>query len=701
MPTYYMDYVNGNDSADGSTFSTAGLPTVGPWKTMTNGATAARIAPGDVIRIAKSPAPYSIGNATWTNLSKTVTLDTAQTATIENCETHTAWTKNPTGDITLSTIGVGDTAKQGSACVKFLLDSSPQLSKMQAYYDLYSHDSTVHDLHAYQKISFWIYNSSAILANRWAITLCTDISGLVVDKTYKIPPIPSTTQWVPLTLTSEQGGNISASIKSIAISTGSAASSPSSYIYLDNIIACTANGLSLQSLISKNSAEQGGSEGWYGVQSIDGTNILLDNYTNTKANGGRGYWGTTGYITTYARETIKTSMAAVSGIAANTVTDSGSLALGNIEFQGGYDVVTGNQTGETFFDGLNGYGYGISISSINYITLNYFNLIRYYDGIYYINSSNITIINASNINNNTDRGIYLSNGNNNTIENISNINNNSEGLYLLNSNNSIITNIDNANNNTGNYGIILSNNNNNTIKNIKNINNNKSYGIYFGNSNNNTIITIENINNNTGYGIYFINSNNNIIENIATTGNGIYSIAAYGGGWNYITNAIVSEITKVYCDTSYGEQRVYINNLSGLSYIGAVWGSIIGQPATAGGTGKEWVLNITNSFRNSLYPLKLKIAEFAVVSGIQTTITCYFKKSHATDIAGKLVIPAQYGAQLTDIETVCPNDTNRNNLSVQFTPSVTGVYRVEAWAYWLANAADENVIVDDISITQA
>jgi hypothetical protein len=38
------------------------------WKTITSGATAARIAPGDIIRIAKSPAPSSIGNATWTNV---------------------------------------------------------------------------------------------------------------------------------------------------------------------------------------------------------------------------------------------------------------------------------------------------------------------------------------------------------------------------------------------------------------------------------------------------------------------------------------------------------------------------------------------------------------------------------------------------------------------------------------------------------
>jgi len=45
--------------------------------------TAARIAPGDTIKVAKSPDPTSIGNATWNNLSKTVTLAAALTANVE------------------------------------------------------------------------------------------------------------------------------------------------------------------------------------------------------------------------------------------------------------------------------------------------------------------------------------------------------------------------------------------------------------------------------------------------------------------------------------------------------------------------------------------------------------------------------------------------------------------------------------------
>ena len=59
MPTYYIDFEGGNDANAGTSFATR-------WKTITSGATAARIAPGDEIRVMASPDPTSIGSATWT-----------------------------------------------------------------------------------------------------------------------------------------------------------------------------------------------------------------------------------------------------------------------------------------------------------------------------------------------------------------------------------------------------------------------------------------------------------------------------------------------------------------------------------------------------------------------------------------------------------------------------------------------------------
>ena len=61
MAILYLDYEGGNDANDGSSFALR-------VKTMTLGATAARIAPGDTIRVMGSPAATSLGiNGTWTD----------------------------------------------------------------------------------------------------------------------------------------------------------------------------------------------------------------------------------------------------------------------------------------------------------------------------------------------------------------------------------------------------------------------------------------------------------------------------------------------------------------------------------------------------------------------------------------------------------------------------------------------------------
>lgn len=60
MSTFYCDLESGNDANDGTTFANR-------WLTLTNGATAARIAPADTIRIKASPDPTSLGSALWTN----------------------------------------------------------------------------------------------------------------------------------------------------------------------------------------------------------------------------------------------------------------------------------------------------------------------------------------------------------------------------------------------------------------------------------------------------------------------------------------------------------------------------------------------------------------------------------------------------------------------------------------------------------
>lgn len=69
MATFYLDPEGGNDANDGTSFANR-------WKTITNGATAARIAPGDTVKIKGSPNPTSLGiTAKWTSGRRASTVN--------------------------------------------------------------------------------------------------------------------------------------------------------------------------------------------------------------------------------------------------------------------------------------------------------------------------------------------------------------------------------------------------------------------------------------------------------------------------------------------------------------------------------------------------------------------------------------------------------------------------------------------------
>jgi hypothetical protein len=687
ISTFYIDYVNGLDSYAGDSF-VAGHP----WKTFTLGATAARIAPGDIIHIAKSPAPTSIGNGTWTHLSKTVTLATSQNLTVSLCEN--IWTN--ANDGTSSLVAVATDAKEGSYCTKVLMDSATQANKLQAYWATGTiAKETIDD---YQKISFWFKNNAAVAdATTWYIALCSDVAGADVLDIFVIPAIPSTARWIPLTIARTGGTNLgnngATDVKSIALYSGATAPTNSCNVLLDDFIACTTDGLNLQSLISKNSAERGGSEGWYGIQSINGVTVLLDTETNTKANAGRGY-STTGTtpetVPTYKRETTKTDLS-TANTTVQQVMDSGSLAVGNIQFQGGYNTSNDTPDGETFFDGLSGSGTGIVLTTKQYITLNYLNVVRYYTGIYFNGSSNNTITNLNNANNNQVYGIQLvgTAGINNTITLLGNANNNGTSgvYYYTSSSNNIIYTLSNANNN-GYYGVN-----------------------YSGTTNNNLITLLSNTNNNGSYGVYYdTTSKNNIIRSLSTTGNttgGVYYDATSAP--NYLNNALIVEGTEIsFTPADYSNLRVYSNNHDQDTTKNFIYtdGGLISSVATdrVGGTGIMWKLAVTSNTRTSSYPLKLSIAKIACVADKLVTVKAYMKITSTTDILGALVCP---GGQLSGMTVAdykvntSAADTNWHELTITFTPSEIGVVEIEAWAWWVAGTADESIYVEDMTITQA
>ncbi len=279
MTTYYVDLENGSDGANGLSFANRKL-------TIDN--VAALMSPGDTCQIMASPTPTSLGQSVqWTDLSATLTLTTAVTATISLCET--SWTLANT-----ATVSTTATCKEGSAAATVTLPASPAINTLYAYFAT----GTI-DLSGYKQVTFWIKNSGAVVANNLALKLCTDTAGATPVNTIAIPAIPSVNQFVAITV--DTGGALDSSIKSIALYTGSSVTGiGSKVITLDCILAAkdstSADSLTLSSLIGKNSA----GEYWWPIASIVGTTVTLDNDVNATPSQYRGYCGATASVTTWA-----------------------------------------------------------------------------------------------------------------------------------------------------------------------------------------------------------------------------------------------------------------------------------------------------------------------------------------------------------------------------------------------------------------
>jgi len=398
------------------------------------------------------------------------------------------------------------------------------------------------------------------------------------------------------------------------------------------------------------------------------------------------------------------------------VTDTGEAASGTTQVQvvnssgnssaflyisGGWELSTETQTGQTWFRQMHGTfnnrnGYGLYMTGKSYTNLDKLNFLRYNYGIYYYNNSNNNTITSATCNSNGTGIYHYNNSNNNTITSAT-CNSNGTGIYYYTScnNNTIAS----ATCNSNGTGIYYYTGNNNTITSAT-CNSNTTGISYSGSSNNNTIASATC--NSNGYGIYYSGSSNNTIYALSTTGNttaGIYS----DNSNNICHSATIAESKKVATGTAYySDTRQYINNLGGYSYVYSNYATANSQNASAGGTGKEWKLAITNAARSTIYPFYIPIARVAVASSGKVTVKVYFKKS-GTGIAGGLrcrVNQVAWSDGTSDITVTCPNDTSRNQVTLEFTPTEAGVVEIEAGA-WYVSSTSQTVIIDDIEITQA
>lgn len=711
MTTFYLDFDGGNDSNDGTTFANR-------WKTITSGATAARIAPGDTIRIMASPTATLVdSSASWTQYSPTVTLGAAVTATITSCDT--AWTASTNVTATANT-----TRKEGTNSANLAIASGFTTGKA-AYFA-----TGTLDLSTYQQVSFWFFNSGvAVAASTLSLRLCTDTTGDVSVHTIAIPAVASTGQWVPFTV--DLATNMNSAIASIALYCDLDPGTVT--VRFDNIIACKASSnaasLSLTSHIGKvhnlswaastaystsdkrkptpanrnglcynvttsgttgsteptwpqeiNATVTDGSvvwtcfgpeETWYPIKSISGTTVTIDNHTGSLQGAGRGYNGATESVATYKRETIKLAMAATVSVSNQSVQDSGT-AGSPITFSGGWnrtDMTT--QTDETWVSAQNGFGRCLFTNSQNWINIENYHSTRANVGLYLSASLSVNINNCHALANTTP-GIFTS----------GNVSVFGRGWHL---------------HNNGSYGFdqgafVY------TKAHQVSASGNMTSGV-FTDSNSQNIFDWNSVwtYNNGSYGIEHTAFNKIKIRYLTADGNVTACVKASDGDMVLVSSLLNG--TEVGAFTTTRGNAIYSNKHDQTANNHKIFvdgGAIVSDSSTRHtASGISWNYQLTSG-RNNLYPIIMSIAKIKCAANTAVNLTIWTRRD-ATTANGKLLVEGgQIAGVPDDVSVTCTPTINTwvQSSTLTFTPTEDGVVEVKFTA-WDDSVSSTNFWIDD------
>jgi hypothetical protein len=189
--------------------------------------------------------------------------------------------------------------------------------------------------------------------------------------------------------------------------------------------------------------------------------------------------------------------------------------------------------------------------------------------------------------------------------------------------------------------------------------------------------------------------------NVATNKILIYSGMLYLINWN---TALVASDIYIGAAYFYNSRIVFHALNTRDNHISYCDYGIIKSDATERHslTGISWKFSPSNLARDIKYPLDLSIAKVVCVAGKTTQVAIWVKKSHATDVGGRLVIIGGkvpgIGTPTQNVFVEAVNVTDWQQISMSFTPTYTEVVEIEFWAYWQANAATQSIWIDDISI---
>lgn len=558
------------------------------------------------------------------------------------------------------------------------------------------------DLSGYQQISFSIAQFAGAVASsgQLQLKLCSDTAGAVAVNTFNIPALGTLSSYHVFTL--DAGTNLGNNIQSIGLYVTSDVGAQT--ILLSNIIACKSvssnDSLSLTSLISKNTTN----EAWYPILSINNTRVIIDGRLGTsplsagQTTFSKGYYGTSETVTTYKRESIKTPPQSAAGNGVHIINDSVSHFTPNIVIEGGYDRTSmSTQSGLTFFDGVNGLGYGITMSSRSGFTFKNLGFVRY-DRVYMQNCfflyvKNFHVISCGNHFNLPTATQFCK------FENVFCVCNNIGLAADFGFNRHSFTNCYFLSCN--NRGMDLNTYNNNVWNNCF-FNNNGSNGILASSGGSNNTWNNCEFRNNQGdaYRTQGVTSND-VWNNCITSNISVYNSIFSFGGSVYLNNCLINESAE-FGFYSGGNGRVYCSNhdnTSGNYFIYTDFGLI--RPQTTirySNSGYAWAISPTSDYRKEDYPLDFSVAKIAVNANNLVTIKAWMRRTNI-GLTFRLKIKGGQIAGVTNdvISYMTAAADVWEQVALSFTPTEIGVVELlaECWG-----GASYTGYIDDLSVTQ-
>lgn len=645
----------------GGEFYISGDVPIVAWQTFSGGTTAARIAPGDTIRFPDSNTRATTVTGDFHIGSSFVVLSSPLNVTLNHAVTGWETGLGIAGSST-------STRKYGTRATKFDV-SGTFTSGLIGWSTIESGNN----FSAYQQVSLLFYTNKALMTpDTLFIALCSDSSGVDIVNDLPIPAISGIGKLFPLVL--DNNGPLGSNINSIALYSNTNFGSPS--LYVNNVVACNAS--NTQDCITHRTIIGTSGNIIYPIKWISGAAIAPEDQGIAETIipfAGASYSGTVWAVEPFINPTKIIGGGAT--FVHHIINDSGDTGS-PITYTGGWSKSTNQQVGYSYFDSLTTQGNGISISTKGFVNFENIGLIRY-----------ATPFSLSAYNNGSMTNCYASIATSTAFDCTNVRNNRINELKLIRNVNALV------------FSTLCMNNyiNGITLLNTNNIG--LSFSTYAGN---NFFINGSSIGN-VSYGINFTNgADNNTLENITTSGNngGI----ALGNAVNvYLRNCTIYDTNELAATISptYGNGRIFSmnhDNTAGNHKIFYEGGDITYQTGSVHGTEPgAWKMTTSNTTRKQNSPLPLKIAEVAVVPGTPVTITAWVAKSHATNQGARIVVypDSTYGVS-TEQSATKADDTDWQNLSISFTPSVSGVIPVYAETWYINNYA--NTFIGAITVTQ-